>query len=96
MRATAILGEKAQVVHPQEGLFDLSGNDNVVEAIIEIITRHPLSEAQLLRALGSFHANKRSKIIDSLGTSGRAQIVDRFGQRFWCASHSFFPNTGKK
>jgi wyosine [tRNA(Phe)-imidazoG37] synthetase (radical SAM superfamily) len=31
MRATAILGDVAHVVHPAEGTFDLSGCDNVVE-----------------------------------------------------------------
>jgi len=34
MRATAILGDIAHVVQPGEGSFDLSGGDDVVEAII--------------------------------------------------------------
>ena len=41
MRARAILGDIATVVHPVEGSFDLSGYDSVVDAVIAIITRHP-------------------------------------------------------
>jgi wyosine [tRNA(Phe)-imidazoG37] synthetase (radical SAM superfamily) len=93
MRATAILGEKTNVIHPQEGHFDLSRNDNVVEAIIGIITRHPISEYQLLRAIASFPDEERTKIIDALQTSNQAQVVERFGQKFWCTTSSFFPDT---
>jgi len=93
MRATAILGEKAKVIHPQEGYFDLSRDDNIVEAIIGIITRHPISEEQLLRAIASFPDEQRIHIIDTLQTSSKAQIVERFGQKFWCATPSFFPDT---
>ncbi|MEZ4557510.1 MAG: hypothetical protein R2854_13850 [Caldilineaceae bacterium] len=51
MRATAILGDIAEVVHPAADSFDLSGYASVVEAAINIITRHPMSQEQLMRAL---------------------------------------------
>jgi wyosine [tRNA(Phe)-imidazoG37] synthetase (radical SAM superfamily) len=91
MRATAILGYVAQVVHPQEGDFDLGSEGNVVEAIVGIITRHPMSEEQLLHALASYPGDEKAKIIQSLKESNQAQVVERYGQRFWCASPSFFP-----
>jgi len=91
MRATAILGDVAQVVHPQEGDFDLGSGGDVVESIVGIITRHPMSEEQLLRTLASYPAEEQAKIIQSLKESNQAQVVERYGQRFWCASPSFFP-----
>ena len=50
-RAVAILGEIARVVHPIEGTFDLSGCGSLVDAVIGIITRHPMREDELLRTL---------------------------------------------
>jgi wyosine [tRNA(Phe)-imidazoG37] synthetase (radical SAM superfamily) len=93
MRATAILGEVAQVIHPQEGGFDLSGSENVVEAIIGIITRHPMSEDQLLQTLAQFPAGEREKIVEELKASAQAQLIERFGQRFWCAAPAVFPDS---
>ena len=92
MRAIAILGDVAHVVHPQEGLFDLSGSESVVDAIIGIITRHPMSDAQLQRTLATYPDEQRQQILDDLQSSDKAQCVERFGQRFWCAKPSFFPD----
>lgn len=93
MRATAILGESAQVIHPKEDRFDLSGSDNLLDAIIGIITRHPLSEEQLIRAITRFSAEQRAKTLDDLQASNQAQVIERFGQKFWCVSSSFFPDS---
>ena len=95
MRAIAILGDVAQVVHPQEGSFDLSGSESIVDAIIGIITRHPMSEEQLLRTIAIFPTEQRDQIINTLKVSSQAQIIERFGQNFWCAAPSVFPDTGK-
>jgi wyosine [tRNA(Phe)-imidazoG37] synthetase (radical SAM superfamily) len=51
MRATVILGENSQVIHPAQGEFDLSGYDNVIDAVIGVITRHPMREEELLATL---------------------------------------------
>lgn len=93
MRSIAILGEVAQVIHPQEGLFDLSGSENAVDAIIGIITRHPMSEDQLLTALNQFPAGEREKTIEALIVSKQAQLIERFGKKFWCATPSVFPDS---
>ena len=51
LRATAILGEAAEVVAPYEGTFDLSGYSDVVDAIEAIIRRHPMRERRLIETL---------------------------------------------
>jgi wyosine [tRNA(Phe)-imidazoG37] synthetase (radical SAM superfamily) len=96
MRASSILGEVAQVIHPREGFFDLSGSQNHVETIIGIITRHPMSEDQLFRAIEFLPNEKRDQIIDSLKTTSKVQIIERLGKRFWCATPSVFPDTEKQ
>ena len=47
MRVRAILGKNVKVVHPVEGAFDLGDSDNLVEAILGIITRHPMRVEEL-------------------------------------------------
>jgi hypothetical protein len=64
----------------------------VVDAIIGIITRHPMSDAQLQRTLDTYPDEQRQQILDDLLSSDKAQCVERFGQRFWCAKPSFFPD----
>ena len=52
MRAISILGDAAEVVHPAEGSFDLSGYGNVVDAVVGIITRHPMRQDELEQDTG--------------------------------------------
>ena len=92
MRAMAILGYAAEVVHPTEGSFDLSGHDNPVDAIISIITRHPMRQDQLERTLKSWSPEKANEVLQDLETSGKAQIVERYGVRFWSAATAHYPN----
>jgi wyosine [tRNA(Phe)-imidazoG37] synthetase (radical SAM superfamily) len=82
MRALAILGNVAQVVHPAEGSFDLSGSENVVDAIVGIITRHPMREDELERALEKWIPGQVNLALEELAASGRAQVVERYGYRF--------------
>lgn len=91
MRATAILGDIAEVVHPAADSFDLSSYDSVVEAAINIITRHPMSQAQLLRALQRWSPGQIGAALHELAAGGRARTVVRHGTHFWTAVDSRFP-----
>jgi wyosine [tRNA(Phe)-imidazoG37] synthetase (radical SAM superfamily) len=91
MRALAILGGVAKVVHPAEGSFDLSGSDNVVDAIVGIITRHPMREDELRRTLDKWKPGRADSTLEELAASGRAQVVERYGYRFWSASPARYP-----
>jgi wyosine [tRNA(Phe)-imidazoG37] synthetase (radical SAM superfamily) len=53
-RAQAILGKIARVIHPASGSFDLSGSESLVDAIVGVITRHPMREDELLETLNHF------------------------------------------
>ncbi len=83
MRATAILGARAQVVHPAEGAFDLSAYQDVVAAILAVLARHPMREQELLQTLRRWAAEEARAALHALESSGQVQVVERYGQRFW-------------
>lgn len=96
MRATAILGETAHVVQPIEGTFDLGSGDHLTEAIVGIITRHPLREEELRRALAEWSPGRVEEALAELEASGRAQVIERYGVRFWSAAGSRYPDGALK
>jgi wyosine [tRNA(Phe)-imidazoG37] synthetase (radical SAM superfamily) len=92
LRARAVLGDVARVIQPADGSFDLSdGTGSLVEAIVGIITRHPMREDELEEALKLFTPEEISKTLKDLEKSGKAQIVERYGVRFWSASPAHYP-----
>jgi len=98
MRAISIIGEVAPVkaVYPlADGNVDLSAYDNPVDAIVGVITRHPLREDEVVEALDRWAAGDVKAALKELETSGRAQVVIRYGTRFWTAAPSFFPDGGE-
>jgi wyosine [tRNA(Phe)-imidazoG37] synthetase (radical SAM superfamily) len=95
MRASAILGEFSRVVHPAEGTFDLSGYENPLDAIVSIITRHPMRQDQIERSLNNWSRDEVERSLSDLIASGRAQVVDRYGVHFWSAKPSFYPIESK-
>ena len=92
LRAAAILGDIAHMVHPAAGEFDLSGYDNVMDAVIAIITRHPMREEQLESALKRWAPEQVRATLAGLETSGRAQMIERYGVRFWSAAPAHYPD----
>ncbi len=85
-RAAAILGSVAHVVGPAAGSFDLSGSATLADAILEIVTRHPMREDELRRAAARWAPGQVEEALHELVESGRAQVVERYGTRFWTAA----------
>ncbi|RJP55640.1 MAG: radical SAM protein, partial [Anaerolineaceae bacterium] len=92
LRARAILGAVAQVVHPAEGTFDLQGFDTLVDAIVGIITRHPMREDELVKTLSRWSSADVNVTLQELEYSGRAQVIERYGCRFWSAVAAHYPD----
>jgi wyosine [tRNA(Phe)-imidazoG37] synthetase (radical SAM superfamily) len=90
MRAIAIFGEISHVVHPVEGTFDLSGYKDVVDAVVGIVTRHPMRQEELERTLAMWTPGQVNEALAELQASGRVQVVERYGARFWSAAPSFY------
>jgi len=85
-RAAAILGTVARILPPIPEGVDLSGSEDLVDAVISVISRHPMEEEDLARTLEQWKPGDVSKVLGRLGASGRAQVVTQFGRRFWSAS----------
>jgi hypothetical protein len=94
LRAIALLGKTAHVVQPIEGTFDLGSGQHLTEAIIGIITRHPLREEELRQALAKWSLGQVEEALAELAASGRAQVIERYGTRFWSAAGSRYPASG--
>jgi wyosine [tRNA(Phe)-imidazoG37] synthetase (radical SAM superfamily) len=91
LRASAILGEVARVIQPAAGLFEISGPEALVDVIIEIITRHPMREDVLIDSLKHSSKTDVTATLSELEKSGKAQVVERFGVRFWSSKLARFP-----
>ncbi len=94
LRAQAILGDIARVIHPAAGTFDLSGSESLVDAIVGIITRHPMRESELVETLKQFSPEDVVVTLKRLEESGKAQVIKRYGIRFWSAMPAFYPTNG--
>ncbi len=92
MRATAILGDIALVVHPTEGYFDLSGDDSLTNAVIGIITRHPMRQEELEQTLAHWTPGQVNQALAVLEVGEKVQVVERYGTRFWSAAPSYYPD----
>ncbi len=92
IRADAILGEVARVIRPIAGSFDLSGYDDLTDAVIGIITRHPMCQEELVRTLNQWAPEQVGQSLAALESSGQAQVVERYGKRFWSAISAHYPD----
>jgi wyosine [tRNA(Phe)-imidazoG37] synthetase (radical SAM superfamily) len=92
MRAIAILGDSARIVRPATGSFDLRGCGSVVEAIIAIISRHPMSQDELEQTLARWQPDKVRQALAELEACQQAQVIERYGIRFWSAAPAHFPD----
>jgi wyosine [tRNA(Phe)-imidazoG37] synthetase (radical SAM superfamily) len=82
-RAQFILGRRARLIAETSGIFDLSAEGSVTEALLSILTRHPLDESNLLSTLEQWLPGQGAQTLETLRAAGRVQVVQRRGQRFW-------------
>jgi hypothetical protein len=92
LRAQAILGDVVRVLSPAQGEFDLRGCDSISDAILSIITRHPMREDDLFTSIQPWPGESVRQILHDLAVTGRAQLVIRYGVRFWAASGAKYAN----
>jgi len=90
-RARKILGQTARVIDPFKGYFDLGEEKELLETIVEIITRHPMKENEIIAALEAYPLVDVKAALQQLEESGKIQVVVRFGIRYWSKSSSYYP-----
>jgi wyosine [tRNA(Phe)-imidazoG37] synthetase (radical SAM superfamily) len=91
MRAIALLGPVARLVHPYTNGIDISDYATPEDAILSIVTRHPMSEVQLEHLLLRWPAALVGAALAGLHAAGSISPVERLGARFWIAAPSVFP-----
>jgi wyosine [tRNA(Phe)-imidazoG37] synthetase (radical SAM superfamily) len=96
LRARAILGDVAKVIHHASGSFDLRGAESVIDAVIGIITRHPMKEDELTATLNHYQPGEVASTLVELEKCGKAQVVERYGIRYWSASSAQYPHQNRQ
>lgn len=91
-RALTILGGVARLFPPAGGHFDLSQCESPVDAILAIITRHPMRQEELERSLGRWQPGRIQAVLAELAASGQAQTVERNGVLYWSAIPAYYPD----
>jgi wyosine [tRNA(Phe)-imidazoG37] synthetase (radical SAM superfamily) len=96
LRAQKILGPLARVIDPVTGSFDLGQNEDLTDAIVDIITRHPMKELELIETLQHYPKVDVKETLRLLTESGKAQVVERYGEKYWSALSGYYPENSKE
>ena len=91
VRVVAVLGSSAHVVHALPVDVNASDYATPADAIVSIVTRHPMSRAQLHQALHRWRPAEVDVALLSLRENNRVYPVERLGTEFWVAEGSHFP-----
>ena len=97
-RASTILGSVARVLEPVEVEVETDVERELVDAILTVVSRHPLQEIEVLRSLDHWVPGRVLETLTALADSGKIRIIERYGMRFWCSANTQFPdqNTSMK
>jgi len=94
-RAVSILGRAAHVVRRADTSFAAATGRHAVEAVLEVLSRHPLRQSELEEILVRTAADDMEAITAELKSCGRAKTVIRNGTTFWTAAEARFPDDEK-
>jgi wyosine [tRNA(Phe)-imidazoG37] synthetase (radical SAM superfamily) len=89
-RAREILGASARVVTPAEGAFELPERGAIGDDVLDVISRHPVREEELVWAIERRAPGRAAAVLDELEKGGRASVIVRHGRRYWCDAASRF------
>jgi len=89
--ALEIIGSDAGVVNNAVIDFKLAEKGCLADSILEVITRHPMDEDQLLRIFGDWSQDDIQDALANLEASSQAKVVERYGTRFWLPGAAIFP-----
>ncbi|TLU82892.1 MAG: radical SAM protein [Chlorobium sp.] len=88
-RAITILSQVAAVVHPAKGIMDLTGSPDLLQAVTAIVSRHPVQQRELQKAVENCFSGEKEKAAGMMKTlleSGRFRIIDHNGEPYWVIS----------
>jgi len=90
--ASSIFGDVARVLQPVEVDVETGIDWEIVDAILTIVSRHPLQEIEVVRTLTRWVPGRVPETLSTLADSGKIKFIERYGKRFWCAADTQFPD----
>ena len=85
-RAIAIISTVTTVVHPVKGSMDLRSAPDMLHAVSNIVSRHPVQQRELQKAIADCFPGENEKVVaimqDMLAT-GRFKLVEHEGEPYW-------------
>jgi wyosine [tRNA(Phe)-imidazoG37] synthetase (radical SAM superfamily) len=85
-RAIAILSEVTTVVHPLKGNMDLRSAPDLLEAVTAIVSRHPVQQRELQKAIADCfpsESDKTDNFMQEMLATGRFKLVEHGGEPYW-------------
>ena len=89
-RAQATLGAVAHTVTLALVQETARSMDDLEPAILGIIARHPMQEEELCGVLGRWSLDEVHRTLDILQAVQKAQVIERYGKRFWSVAGARF------
>ncbi len=85
-QAIAILSTVTTVVHPVKGTMDLRSAPDMLKAVSAIISRHPVQQRELQKAIADCFPgdnDKVSAVMQDMLATARFKLVDHGGEPYW-------------
>ena len=85
-RAIAILSEVTTVVHPLKGNMDLRSAPDLIKAVTAIISRHPVQQRELQKAIADCFSGdnvKAMEVMQEMLATCRFKLVEHNGEFYW-------------
>jgi len=91
LNAAATLNRFSKSSNTNRSGFYIEDGEDISEAVLGIVSRHPMSQQELERTVADWARGEEFQIMDELMASGRFQIVERQGIQYWLAAEAHFP-----
>lgn len=85
-RATALFGRTARVVPPAAGALELFAQNDVDEAVLAAVTRHPMTVDDVVDSLSRWEPLAVRVALERLADGGRIRRMIRLGRPFWTSA----------
>ena len=85
-QAIAILSKVSVVINPLKGNMDLRNAPDLLEAITAIVSRHPVQQRELHKAVAdcfSGDSEKANDVMQGFFETGRFRLVEHNGEPYW-------------
>ncbi len=97
-RASKSFGSIApvRIVRSSDGVCELASDRPVVDAVADVVTRHPLRRSELVKALELLEPREVQDNLALLERSERLQVVFRGDTEYWVSARTHFPDGSGK